>query len=88
MEEFQYHDDSLRCESVALEAIADALGTPTYVYSQKMLYDSVRRFDDAFAEVPHLVCYGIKANCISPSQAVRQPLRIKARSAKRAAHGA
>ena len=62
MDEFRYDGEGLTCENVSLGAIADTVGTPTYVYSQKILYDSVRRFDDAFATVPHLVCYGIKAN--------------------------
>ena len=62
MDEFRYDGEGLTCENVSLGAIADSVGTPTYVYSQKILYDSVRRFDDAFASVPHLVCYGIKAN--------------------------
>lgn len=62
MDEFRYHDGSLECEDLSLEAVADAVGTPTYVYSQKMLRESVERFDGAFADVPHLVCYGIKAN--------------------------
>ena len=62
MDEFRYDGEGLTCENVSLGAIADSVGTPTYVYSQKILYDSVRRFDDAFAAVPHLVCYGIKAN--------------------------
>jgi diaminopimelate decarboxylase len=62
MDEFQYGDDGLGCEQVSLASVAEAVGTPTYVYSQKMLGESVRRFDDAFSDVPHLVCYGIKAN--------------------------
>ena len=62
MNEFQYRDAVLECEDVSLTEVAEAMGTPTYVYSQKILHDSVRQFDKAFAEIPHLVCYGIKAN--------------------------
>jgi diaminopimelate decarboxylase len=61
-DQFQYCDDCLACEGVTLESIASAVGTPTYVYSRKMLRESVRTFDEAFEDVPHLVCYGIKAN--------------------------
>jgi diaminopimelate decarboxylase len=62
MDEFRYEGDSLVCEGVPLSEIADRVGTPTYVYSETMLERAVRRFDDAFSSVPHLVCYGIKAN--------------------------
>ena len=62
MDEFRYGDDGLQCEDVSLEALADAVGTPTYVYSRKMLDEAVHRFDRAFARIPHLICYSIKAN--------------------------
>ena len=62
MDYFEYADGSLTCEEVTLEAIADSVGTPTYVYSQRTLHRHVRVFDDAFASVPHQVCYAVKAN--------------------------
>ncbi len=62
MDAFRYEGDALYCEDVPLEEIAARKGTPTYVYSETMLHRAVRRFDDAFSGVPHLVCYGIKAN--------------------------
>jgi diaminopimelate decarboxylase len=50
------------CDGVALEAVAREHGTPLYVYSWPAIEESFRRFDAAFAAVPHLVCYAAKAN--------------------------
>ena len=54
--------DELTCDGVPLSAIARAVGTPVYVYSRATIEENFRRFDAAFAEVPHLVCYAAKAN--------------------------
>jgi len=62
MDQFQYRAGELHCEGVPLRQIADALGTPTYVYSRAAILSSFRAYDRAFAEVPHLVCYAVKAN--------------------------
>jgi diaminopimelate decarboxylase len=52
----------LHCEGVAIERIAEAVGTPVYVYSATALARSYDAFDAAFTGVPHSVCYSIKAN--------------------------
>ena len=62
MSAFVYRDGELFAEGVPLAALADRFGTPAYVYSRAMLDDAYRRFDDAFAGTPHLVCYAVKAN--------------------------
>ena len=59
---FEYRSTTLHCEGVSLKAIADAVGTPAYVYSKAALLDSYRAYDHAFKDVPHLICYSIKAN--------------------------
>ncbi len=59
---FEYRRDELACESVSLARIAAEVGTPTYVYSLAALRDAYRTYDRAFAAVPHIVCYAIKAN--------------------------
>jgi diaminopimelate decarboxylase len=59
---FDYQDDHLWCEGVALERVAAAVGTPTYVYSRATLLRHLRVFHEAFAERPHLVCFSTKAN--------------------------
>jgi diaminopimelate decarboxylase len=52
----------LYCEGVPLSSIADALGTPTYVYSQGSIEAAYRGFDRAFGSLPHTLCYAMKAN--------------------------
>lgn len=52
----------LRCEQVPLQRIADEVGTPVYIYSEQTLRRHVRVFDEAFQDVPHLICYAVKAN--------------------------
>jgi diaminopimelate decarboxylase len=62
MDHFSYRGHELCCESVPLRAVADAVGTPVYVYSKAALVESVRAYDSAFAGVPHVICYAVKAN--------------------------
>ena len=59
---FDYRDGALACERVPLARIAAEVGTPTYVYSLAALRDAYRAYDRAFAAVPHIVCYAMKAN--------------------------
>ena len=62
MEHFHYLNGELHCEGVSLRAIADSAGTPTYVYSRATLLENLAAYDRAFASVPHVVCYAMKAN--------------------------
>lgn len=50
------------CEGVSLEAIAEAVGTPTYVYSSRAIRDQYDALDRALSPVPHRVHYSMKAN--------------------------
>jgi diaminopimelate decarboxylase len=59
---FPYRHGQLCCEAVPLTKLADAVGTPAYVYSKAALLESYGAYDRAFKEVPHLICYSIKAN--------------------------
>src|SRR5262245_515227 len=59
---FHREGGELLCDGVALTKIAREVGTPVYVYSRAAMEESFRRFDAAFAPVPHLVCYAMKAN--------------------------
>jgi diaminopimelate decarboxylase len=52
----------LHCEDVQLVALAGRLDTPLYVYSSTMIDERYRQFDHAFADLPHTVCYSVKAN--------------------------
>jgi len=59
---FDYKEGKLHCEQVDLEEIARSIGTPAYVYSAQSILDAWRAYDEAFGDLPHLVCYAVKAN--------------------------
>lgn len=59
---FTYLDKTLYCESVALADIARKAGTPCYVYSAQSILEAWRAYDAAFGDLPHTVCYAVKAN--------------------------
>ncbi|MGF6093429.1 diaminopimelate decarboxylase [Pseudomonas sp. 18175] len=62
MDAFNYRDGELFAEGVALSAIAQRFGTPTYVYSRAHIEAQYRSFADALEGTPSLVCYAVKAN--------------------------
>ena len=62
MNDFNYQGDRLFCEEVPVEAIAREVGTPFYLYSHRTLQRHFRVFTSAFADVPHIVCFAVKAN--------------------------
>ena len=59
---FSYSHNDLYCEQVPLADLAAAVGTPAYVYSSQAILDNFRAYDGAFGDVPHAVCYAVKAN--------------------------
>ena len=62
MDHFEYRNDELYCEDVAIAALAEQYGTPLFVYSRATLERHWHAFDAALAEHDHLVCYAVKAN--------------------------
>src|SRR6478752_7475023 len=62
MHHFDYRDGVMHAEAVSLDALAAAVGTPFYCYSTATLARHYRVFAGAFADVPALVCYAMKAN--------------------------
>ena len=62
MDYFAHHDGRLHCEGVPLDALAEAVGTPAYVYSRRTVVEHLRKIRAAFAEVDPLVCFALKAN--------------------------
>ncbi|MBM3104916.1 diaminopimelate decarboxylase [Pseudomonas sp. P66] len=62
MDAFNYRDGELFAEGVALSAIAERFGTPTYVYSRAHIEAQYRSYADALQGVSHLVCFAVKAN--------------------------
>ncbi len=59
---FVRRGDELHCEDLALRAIADAVGTPCYVYSRAAIEYAWRELDSGFGSHPHTICYAVKAN--------------------------
>jgi diaminopimelate decarboxylase len=62
MHHFAYRNGVLHAEAVNLVDLAQAVGTPFYCYSTATLVRHYKVFADAFADVPALVCYSLKAN--------------------------
>lgn len=74
MDHFNYRDGVLHAEDVPLTAIAEAVGTPVYVYSRATLVRHARVFREALSVLPRIhVAFAMKAN---PNIAV---LRVLAR---------
>jgi diaminopimelate decarboxylase len=59
---FTYEEGRLYCEGVDLDVIAQTAGTPCYVYSSQSIADAYRSYDAALGDLPHMVCYAVKAN--------------------------
>lgn len=62
MTHFTYCNGELFAEGVALTAVAERFGTPTYVYSRAALTEHFMAYQDALSDCDHLVCYAVKAN--------------------------
>ncbi|HXI33593.1 MAG TPA: hypothetical protein VNH63_05875, partial [Gemmatimonadales bacterium] len=45
-----------------LQAIADRVGTPAYVYGANLIRAQYHALDDVLKDVPHRICYSVKAN--------------------------
>ena len=52
----------LACEAVPLRVIAEAVGTPVYVYSTATLLRHISVFREAMAPLSPLIAYAVKAN--------------------------
>ncbi len=59
---FPYRDGELHAEAVPVGRVAEAVGTPFYLYSAASLSARYRAFAEAFAPAPALICYAVKAN--------------------------
>ncbi|MBW6452794.1 MAG: diaminopimelate decarboxylase [Methyloprofundus sp.] len=62
MDYFNYHDNALFAEDVAISQIVEQYGSPCYIYSKATLERHWHAFDRAFGEQAHLICYAVKAN--------------------------
>ena len=62
MHYFTYRNGVMHAEAVDLIELATAVGTPFYCYSTATLQRHYQVFAEAFADVPALICYAMKAN--------------------------
>lgn len=62
MNHFEYRGGKLCCEDVPLADIAEAVGTPVYVYSSATLERHYQVFKQAFAPRDVMVAFAVKAN--------------------------
>ncbi len=59
---FSYRDGRLHAEGVAVADIADAHGTPAYVYSAGALRANLKAYQEAFQDRRALIAFAAKAN--------------------------
>ena len=62
MDYFNYRNNALFAEDVAVQDIIYQFGSPCYIYSRATLERHWKAFDQAFGEKAHLICYAVKAN--------------------------
>ncbi len=61
MDLFQYKNGRLLAEGVDVEKIAEAVGTPVYIYSKATFLDHLKKIRRAYAVLDTTVCYAVKA---------------------------
>ncbi len=62
MSNFHYKNSNLFGEDIKLSDVATEFGTPSYVYSKNALNTQWELFEKSFANMPHRICYAVKAN--------------------------
>jgi diaminopimelate decarboxylase len=62
LDAFTYRDGVLHAGEVPVSEIADAVGTPTFVYSADAIRSSYRRIERAFAPIGARLHYAVKAS--------------------------
>ncbi len=62
MDHFNYQNNELFAEAVAVRDIVNQYGSPCYIYSRATLERHWLAFDQAFGDQAHLICYAVKAN--------------------------
>jgi len=62
MNHFRYLKSRLHCEDVSVDDVVRETGTPVYIYSSTTMARHFEVFRSAFDDIPHVVCYSVKAN--------------------------
>ncbi len=61
MDHFSYKNGNLFAENIAVNSIAQAVGTPVYIYSKATFLEHFNAVKKAYSEIDTLICYSIKA---------------------------
>lgn len=59
---FNYKNGELFAEGVPVKEIAANAGTPVYIYSYNTLLRHFKAYEKAFDDIPHVICFALKAN--------------------------
>ena len=62
MHHFAYKNGVLHAEDVAIDMLAQRVGTPFYCYSTATLERHYRVLTQAFRDIDHLICFAVKSN--------------------------
>jgi len=62
LDHFTRKQSSLYAENCAVTALAKEYGTPLYIYSRATIERHWHAFDKAAKNMPHMICYAVKAN--------------------------
>jgi len=62
MHHFHYKGNELHAEDVSIREIVAKVGSPVYIYSRATLERHFKVMDEAFTELPHTICFSVKAN--------------------------
>ncbi len=52
----------LHVDDINLKELAKQHGTPLYVYAREVYRERARQLQNELADIPHLICYAVKAN--------------------------
>ncbi len=61
MDYFNYKNGDLFAEQVNVKDIAEAVGTPVYIYSKATFEDHLRKIQTAYSPLDTTICYSVKA---------------------------
>lgn len=62
LDHFKYKNGVLMSDRVNLVDIADAVGTPVYVYSAEAFLTPLEQLQKGLKPIPHLICFAVKSN--------------------------
>jgi len=62
MHDFKFKNGELHCETVKVSKVANAVGTPFYLYSHNTLVDHYTKIKKAFETIDPIICFAMKSN--------------------------